>query len=162
LCAHVLRQLMSKPNAGCCRRIVAEWAVSNRIQDAALLFGRVLVAALLLPSGIEKLLDFSKFSTSLARSGIPYAKVWAVLDVAIEVLGPVTLMVGLWPRWTAFALIALTAATAWMTYRVPVFGIAFQQLKHLKIMMSFAVIACLVFYAVSGPGAWSRTGLRRG
>jgi putative oxidoreductase len=136
--------------------------VSDRTQDAALLFGRVLVAALLLPSGIEKLLDFSNFTASLARSGIPYAKVCAALDVAIEVLGPVALMVGLWPRWTALALIALTAATAWTTYRAPVFGTAFQQLKQLKIMMSFAVIAGLVFYSVSGPGAWSRTGLRRG
>ena len=140
----------------------AERTGSDRTQDAALLFGRVLVAALLLPSGIEKLLAFSKFNTSLARSGIPYAEVWAVLNVAIEVLGPVALMIGLWPRWTAFTLIALTAATAWTTYRAPAFGAAFHQLKQLKIMMSFAVIAGLVFYSVSGPGAWSRTGLRRG
>ena len=139
-----------------------ERTVSDRTQDAALLFARVLVAALLLPSGIEKLLGFSKFSTSFARCGVPYAEVWAVLNVAIEVLGPVALMIGLWPRWTAFTLIALTAATAWTTYRAPAFGAAFQQLKQLKIMMSFAVIAGLVFYSVSGPGAWSRTGLRRG
>ena len=65
----------------------AERTVSDRTQDAALLFGRVLVAALLLPSGIEKLLALSKFNTSLARSGVPYAEVWAVLNVAIEVLG---------------------------------------------------------------------------
>jgi putative oxidoreductase len=133
----------------------------TRSDDAALLLGRLLIAALLLPSGIEKLLGFSKFASSLSAKGLPYAKVLAGIDVAVEVLGPIALIIGLWPRWTALVLIALTIVTTWITYRVPAFGGAFQQIKQLKLMMSFAVIAGLLFYAVSGPGAWSRAGLRR-
>ena len=77
--------------------------VLSRSEDAALLFGRLLVAALLLPGGIDKLLHFSKFAASLATKGVPYAKVLAVFDVAIEVVGPVALIIGLWPLWTALA-----------------------------------------------------------
>ena len=40
----------------------------TRSDDAALLLGRLLIAALLLPSGIEKLLGFSKFAASLSGS----------------------------------------------------------------------------------------------
>src|SRR4051812_50198954 len=67
--------------------------VLSRSEDAALLLGRLLVAALLLPSGIDKLLHFSKW-------------VVAVFDVAIEVVGPVALIIGLWPLWTVVIAIA--------------------------------------------------------
>ena len=134
----------------------------TRSDDAALLFGRLLIAALLLPSGIEKLLGFSKFAASLSAKGLPYAKVLAGIDVGIEVLGPIALIIGLWPRWVALVLLAVTLVTAWTTYRLPVFGAAFQQLRQVQLMMSLAIIAGLVFYFASGPGAWSRTGLRRG
>src|SRR5215204_7285928 len=75
----------------------------TRSDDAALLFGRLLIAALLLPGGIEKLLGFSKFAASLSAKGLPYAKVLAGIDVGIEVLGPIALIIGLWPRWVALA-----------------------------------------------------------
>src|SRR5215210_2183475 len=48
--------------------------VLNRTEDVALLVARLLVAALLLPSGIDKLLHFSRFVASLAAKGVPYAK----------------------------------------------------------------------------------------
>jgi putative oxidoreductase len=134
----------------------------TRSDNAALLFGRLLIAALLLPGGIEKLLGFSKFAASLSAKGLPYAKVLAGIDVGIEVLGAIALIIGLWPRWVALALLALTLVTTWTTYRLPVFGAAFQQLRQVQLMMSLAIIAGLVFYFASGPGAWSRTGLRRG
>lgn len=134
----------------------------RRGDDAALLLGRMLVAALLLPTGIDKLLHFSRVVASFAARGLPYPKVWAGLDVAIEVLGPIALIVGLWPRWTALVLIALTVISMWTTYRFGIFGAPFRQPQPVQAMKSFAVIAGLLFYAVSGPGAWSRTGLRRG
>ena len=133
----------------------------SRSEDAALLFGRLLVAALLLPSGIDKLLHFSKFAASLSTKGVPYAKVVAVLNVAIEVVGPVALIIGLWPLWTALALMALTLVTTWATYRFGMFGAVFRQPQPVHLVKNLAVIAGLLFYAVSGPGAWSRTSLRR-
>ena len=134
----------------------------DRSQDAALLFGRLVIAALLLPAGINKLLHFSKFSASLAAKGLPYPKVLAVLDVTIEVLGPIALIIGLWPIWTALALIALTLVTTWGTYRFGMFTAPFRQPPQAHVLKSLAVIAGLLFYTASGPGSWSRTGLRRG
>jgi putative oxidoreductase len=74
--------------------------VINQREDIALLAGRLLLASMFLPSGLEKLMSFSKFAATLAAKGLPYAKVWAVLGVAVEVLGPVALIVGAWSRWT--------------------------------------------------------------
>jgi putative oxidoreductase len=136
--------------------------VLDRTQDAALLFGRLVIAALLLPGGINKLLNFSKFASSLAAKGLPYPKVLAMLDVGIEVVGPIALIIGLWPFWTALALIALTVVTTWATYRFGMFTAPFRQPPQAQILKSLALIAGLLFYSASGPGNWSRTGLRRG
>ena len=101
----------------------------TRSEDAALLFGRLLIAALFLPAGIEKVLGFSKFAASLSAKGLPYAKVLPGIEIGIEVLGPIALITGLWPRCTALVLIAVTVVALWTNYRLPVFGAAFQQLK---------------------------------
>jgi putative oxidoreductase len=85
----------------------------------------------------------------------------AVLNVAVEVVGPIALIIGLWPLLTALALIALALVTTWTTYRFGIFGAVFKQPQPVVLMKNLAVIAGLLFYTVSGPGAWSRTGLRR-
>jgi putative oxidoreductase len=135
--------------------------VLNRTENVALLVARLLVAALLLPSGIDKLLHFSRFAASLAAKGVPYAKVVAALEVAVEAVGPVALIVGLWPMWTALVLIGFIAVTTWTTYRFGMFTAVFRQPQPVQLMKNLAVMAGLLFYAVSGPGTWSRTGLRR-
>ena len=70
-------------------------------EDIALLFARLFIASMFLPSGLEKLFNFRKFSASLEFKGLPYSEVWAVLTAAIEVLGPIALIVGAWSQWTA-------------------------------------------------------------
>src|SRR5215208_6158812 len=79
-----------------------------------------------------------------------------------EVLGPIALIIGLWPRWTALVLVVLTVVTTWATYRFGVFTAIFRQPQPVQLMKSLAVIAGLLFYFTSGPGGWSRTSLRRG
>src|SRR5215204_5040845 len=118
----------------------------------ACLLGRLFIAALLLPAGLQKLMHFSKFAASVASKGLPFPKFWAMLDVAIEVLGPIALIIGLWPRWTALVLVALTVATTWATYRFGVFTAIFRQPQPVQLMKSLAVIAGLLFYFASG--AW--------
>ena len=71
----------------------------NRTEDVALLVARLLVAAMLLPSGIDKLLHFSRFVASLAAKGVPYAKVVAALDVAVEVIIFALLLVLFFVLW---------------------------------------------------------------
>src|SRR5215204_6244498 len=93
----------------------------------ACLLGRLFIAALLLPTGLQKLMNFSKFAASVASKGFPFPKIWAMLDVAIEVLGPIALIIGLWPRWTSLVLVALTLVTMWTTYR---FGILFAPFRQ--------------------------------
>ncbi len=131
----------------------------ERREDLALLIGRLLVAAMFLPSGFNKLMAFSTFAASLAAKGLPYPSVVAGVLVAAEVLGPLALIIGLWPRSTALVLIGFTALTLWMTHRS--LGVVFRPRQNVQFYQTLAVIGGLLFYFASGPGGWSRTSLRR-
>lgn len=127
----------------------------NQREDVALLLGRLFLASMFLPSGLEKLMSFSKFSASLAAKGLPYAKIWAVLGVAAEVLGPIALLAGAWSRWTAVLLILYTLVLTWLTYRSAMFSLPFRNPQHPQFFRNVAVVAGLLLYFVSGPGGFS-------
>jgi putative oxidoreductase len=132
----------------------------TRSEDAALLFGRLLMAALFLPSGFNKLMTFSSFSASLAAKGVPYPALVAGVLVAAEFLGPLALIIGLWPRWTALALIGFTAATLWLTYGRSVMELVLRPRQNVDFFQNLAIIGGLLLYFACGPGVWSRTRLR--
>ncbi len=132
----------------------------SRSEDWALLLGRIFVAALFLPSGFGKLMAFSAFASSLAAQGVPYPLVAAGVMVAAEFVGALALILGLWPRWTALALIALTAATLWATTGSSIGDLVMRPGRYAEFYERLAVLGGLLFYFASGPGGWSRTGLR--
>jgi putative oxidoreductase len=132
----------------------------TRSEDAALLFGRLLIAALFLPSGFNKLMTFSAYAASLAAKGLPYPTLIAGVLVAAEFLGPLALIIGLWPRWTALALIGFTAATLWLTYGRSVIESVLRPRQNVDFFQNLAVIGGLLIYFACGPGVWSRTRLR--
>ena len=132
----------------------------SRSEDWALLLGRLFVAALFLPSGFYKLLTFSTFATSLGAKDVPYPTVVAGLLVAAEFLGPLALIIGLWPRATALVLIVFTGTMIWMTQRTMGVGLVLRPRQNVEFYESLAIMGGLLFYLASGPGAWSRTSLR--
>ena len=134
----------------------------SRSRDGALLLGRLFVAALFLPTGLNKLLTFSAFATSLGAKGVPFPALVAAVIVAAEVLGPLTLIIGLWPRWTAVVLIGFSAVTLWLTHRHAGVGVVFRPRQNREILESLAVMGGLLFYFASGPRSWSRASLRGG
>ena len=135
----------------------------NHINDAALLIGRFLLAGLFLPSGISKAMGFAAFSASLTAKGLPYADAWAVAAVVIEVLGPIALILGVVPRWTALALIAFVIMATATSHRYWEFAdAAARRAQEINFYKYAGILAGLLFYFVSGAGAWSVGGWRLG
>ena len=126
----------------------------SRTDDLALLMGRVFVAALFLPHGFHKLMTFWSFAASLGAKGVPYSNAIAVLAVVAEILGPLTLILGLWPRGTALVLAVLTILKIATTYRSG-WGAIFLPRGNMELYRNLAILGGLLFYFVSGPGAWS-------
>jgi putative oxidoreductase len=118
------------------------------------------VAALFLPSGFGKLMAFSAFSASLAAKGVPYASIVAGLMVAAEFVGPLALIIGLWPRATALILVGFSAASLWLAYGPSMFSMVLRPGQNGELFERLAIMGGLLFYFASGPGGWSRTSLR--
>ena len=130
----------------------------SRSEDVALLLGRLFVAALFLPSGFHKLLTFSTYAASLGAKGLPYPTVIGAVLIAAEVLGPLALIVGAWPRRTALVLVAFTAVTIWITNRTAGLGALMRPRQNVEFFRELAIIGGVLFYFASGPGTWSWTG----
>ena len=132
----------------------------SRSEDCALFLGRVFVAALFLPSGFSKLMAFSAFAASLRAKGLPYPEIITGVLVSAEFLGPFALLVGLWPRWTALALICFTGVSLWIAYGQSGVSMLVRPQQGVELFERLAIIGGLLFYFSSGPGGWSRTSLR--
>ena len=130
----------------------------SRGEDIALLLGRLFVAALFLPPGLNKLLTFSSYAASLGAKGLPYPTVVAVILVAAQVLGSLALIVGAWPRWTALALVVFTTITLWTAHRTSLVSTLLSPRQNGEFYRTLAILGGLLFYFGSGPGAWSWKG----
>ncbi|HEX2760492.1 MAG TPA: DoxX family protein [Rhizomicrobium sp.] len=81
--------------------------------DWCALLGRILLAALFLPAGVEKLLDLQGTIGAVAGAGMPLANIVGPIGAAIEALAPLLLAIGLFTRFSAAALIVFTAVASY-------------------------------------------------
>ena len=126
----------------------------HRTEDAALLTGRLLMAALFLPGGIMKALGFSAFAASLADKGLPSPELWAAAAVLIEVLAPIALLAGVLPRTTALLLFAFTVAATATSHRYWEFAEPARRAQEINFFKNMGLLGGMLFYFVSGPGTW--------
>ncbi len=132
----------------------------NRANDALLLLARLLMAALFLPSGIAKAMNFAPFAESLADKGLPYAEVWAYAAVAAEILGPIALILGVFPTYTALLLLVFVAVATGISHRFWEFADAgARRGQEISFYKNVGIVAGLLFYCVGGAGSWSIAGL---
>jgi putative oxidoreductase len=54
------------------------------------------------------------------------------------------LIISLWPRWTALALIGFTAVTLWLTYCHAGMGVVFRPRQNGEVLESLAIIGGLL------------------
>jgi putative oxidoreductase len=131
----------------------------NRTNDFVLLVARLAVAALFLPSGFSKLFGLSGFAAFLAGKGVPFPEVLAFVGAAAEVAGPVALVLGIAPRLTAVALVAFTLVATLISHAYWDVPEAARKAQEIQFFKNVAIVGGLLFYFVSGPGAFRLSAL---
>ncbi len=81
--------------------------------DWCALIGRVVLAALFLPAGVEKILHLQDTIGAVTAAGMPLPNIAGPIGAVIEAVAPVLLIVGLFTRFSALALIAFTAVASY-------------------------------------------------
>ena len=122
------------------------------------LLGRIAIAALFLPAGLNKLAAIEGTSGYFASLGLPGVAIFVWLVIAIEVLGGIALIIGYQTRFVAiglaiFTVLASIAGHAF--WAAPVDAAFIAQLLFFK---NIAVTGGLLILASTGAGSISIDG----
>ena len=123
--------------------------------DWVLLIARILMAGCFIPAAITRVPNISGFSLNLSAQGIPYPNTVAALIAVAEIFGPAALIMGFAPRVSAVVLIAATVVSTVALHPFWSFFGAARSPEQALVLANTALMAGLLLYAVSGPGAWS-------
>ncbi|MCC2633916.1 DoxX family protein [Ramlibacter sp.] len=130
-------------------------------QNAFALLGRVLIAALFIPSGWGKIAGFSGLVGYIASKGVPLPEVCAAIAIAVELGLGILLLVGFKTRWVGLlmAIFVLVITPIFHAYwAVDAAQVMAQKQSFYK---NIAIAGGLLAYAAFGAGAFSVDGSRR-
>lgn len=134
----------------------------QRLDDLALLVGRLLVAVLFLPSGVSKAMNIAGITGMLASKGVPFPAVMGILATAVELGGPILLILGVLPRLTAVVVGGFTLVAALLAHNFwTLTDAAARSAQQIQFLKNAAIVGGLMFYFVSGPGRFSLGGGKR-
>lgn len=128
----------------------------NVAQDALLLIGRVLVAALFVPAGISTLSDIAGSTGYFAGLGLPLPMLAAWGVGLFELAAGLLVLIGWQATLTSLALAAFCVAAAFIgQYGQGGDDPALRFMHEQAFRKDIAIAGGLLFLAVAGPGAYS-------
>ncbi len=130
--------------------------------NGILLLNRLLLAVCFLPPAIARLSNISGFAVSLTMKGVPYGDIVATAIVVIEIVAPLALILGVTPRISASVLVAALVITTGALHRFWEYGGLTRQGEQAQFLANLGVLSGLLFYLITGPGAWSWQGWWKG
>ena len=116
--------------------------------DFASLIGRILISAIFIAAGIQKVMGYDGTLGFMAIYGV-YGQLLPVV-ITLEVLGGVAILLGLFSRWAALALGGFTVIAAFIFHR----DFA-DPLQIAMFMKNLAISGGLLLLFANGPGRYA-------
>lgn len=124
--------------------------------DYLALFGRILIAAIFLMSGINKIMAPSQTQAYMESAGMPMTGLFLVGAITLEVGGGLSILLGAFTRWGSLALLLFMIPTTL------IFHTHFadpNQIIHF--MKNLAITGGILYVMEAGPGRISVDAKRR-
>ena len=128
---------------------------TNATQDKVLLAARLLVTPLFIYSGIGKILAFGVTASRLPGGEGGFGSFLAAGSIVIELGASLALILGIWTRCAALALIVFTVLATLMFHNFwasPAPAVTAQTVNFLK---NLGLIGLFAMIAAFGPGAYA-------
>ncbi len=119
------------------------------------LLGRILIALLFIPAGINKITGFGGTVGYIASKGLPLPQVAAAGTIVVEVAVGLALLVGFKARYAALILAAFTVAASVIFHNFWAVPEAQKMMQQLMFTKNFAIVGGLLFIAAFGAGPLS-------
>jgi putative oxidoreductase len=124
-------------------------------QDAGLLIGRVMLAALYLPFGLLKLENWHHTVAMLRSLHAPAPLPAAAIAILCETILPLLIIIGFKTRLLCLIMIAYTAGATYLAHRFWLMPPAEALEAEINFFKNIAIIGGFLILAVSGPGRFS-------
>ena len=131
---------------------------STTSQNTMTLLGRVLVAALFVPSGFGKIAGFSGLVGYISSAGVPLPEVCAAIAIFAELGLGLLLLVGWQARWAALGLAVFTFVISFIFHNFWSAAAAQVAMQQMQFVKNMAITGGLLAFATLGAGAWSLDG----
>jgi putative oxidoreductase len=115
------------------------------------LVGRLLLAALFLPAGLQKISGYAGTQGYMEAMGVPGGLL--PLVILLEIGGGIALIVGFKVRWVALALAGFCAVSAFLFHYQPA-----EQMQMILFMKNMALAGSFLVLASTGAGRFSLEG----
>jgi len=123
--------------------------------NGILLTARLILAATFLPSAVAHLSNISGLAAKISAMGFLYGEVIAAAVTLTEAVAPLAVVIGLVPRLSACTLLIASLVTTGILHRFWELEGAARQIEQTQFIAQLGIIAALLFYLLTGPGAWS-------
>lgn len=127
----------------------------NALQNPFALLARLLMAALFLPAGISKIGGFAGTAGYIGSVGLPLPEVGAALAIAIEVIAPILLIIGLYTRPAALVLAVFTLVATVLFHNYWAMPAEQQFMQSLMFFKNIGVVGGLLAIAAFGAGKFA-------
>ncbi len=122
--------------------------MNKTLIPAADLLGRILLAAIFLLAGLNKIGGYEGTAAYMSSMGVPGALLPAV--ILLEVGGALALILGLFTRLSALALAGFCVVSGVLFH-----GNIGDQMQFILFFKNIAMAGGFLILAANGPGAWS-------
>ncbi len=119
------------------------------------LLGRILIALLFIPAGINKITGFGGTVGYIASKGLPLPQVAAAGTIVVEIAVGLALLVGFKARYAALILAAFTVVASVIFHNFWAVPEAQKMMQQLMFTKNFAIVGGLLFIAAFGAGPLS-------
>jgi putative oxidoreductase len=124
-------------------------------QSLVALVGRILLAAIFVISGFNKISGFDGVAGYIASKGLPMPQVLAALTIALELGGGLLLVIGYQVRWVALLFFLWLIPTTVIFH--PFWGIDAAQVQNQmnNFLKNVSIMGGMLLLVAFGPGAYS-------
>ena len=123
--------------------------------DGAALVGRLLLAALFVISGFDKIGGFEGVAGYIASKGLAVPQVLAALTIAIELGGGILLAVGWKARWAALAIAVFTLVAAVIFHNYWAVAPEKRMGEYINFWKNISIGGGMLMVVAFGPGRYS-------
>ena len=123
--------------------------------DLALLIARILLVVIFPISAYYKITGWPGVVNTLTQQGAPLPLLGGYLAIAVEILGALLVILGLWTRWAAIALMLYIAGTSIIAHRFWEFAPPAQFGQMMQFFKNLCMIGGLLLVAILGPGRYA-------